>query len=229
MIWSEILSFYAYTSRMWQNNKHTNRQIRTTTGLFQFFNKKKKTREATTTTKKNDDVSTTLLLAVATRTSKRADGVGETTKRKAWPTSSGNREEKVCMYMEAIEWGKKRRRRKRAMLVCRKNIDGRSSFFSNRHKLEEKKKATKKRRKEEKRKKMRRRKGGKNERECTSDLSPDQSVSNDDAMLMNSSIVDNNFLCVSLFQVYCRQRPTSSLLSLPAICFSYNHNSSNAN
>jgi hypothetical protein len=31
----------------------------------------------------------------------RADGAGETTKRKAWPTSSGNREEKVCVYVAA--------------------------------------------------------------------------------------------------------------------------------
>jgi hypothetical protein len=29
--------------------------------------------------------------------------VVETSKRKAWPTSSSNREEKVCMYMAVIE------------------------------------------------------------------------------------------------------------------------------
>jgi len=43
-----------------------------------------------------------LPLAVAARASERADGAGETTKRKAWPTSSGNREEKVCVYVAAI-------------------------------------------------------------------------------------------------------------------------------
>lgn len=52
--------------------------------------------------KKNYDVSATLLLAVAARANEQADGVGATTKRKAWPTGISNREEKVCMYMAAI-------------------------------------------------------------------------------------------------------------------------------
>jgi hypothetical protein len=41
--------------------------------------------------------------------------VVETSKRKAWPTSSSNREEKVCMYMAVIEGeeeGKKPKREK---------------------------------------------------------------------------------------------------------------------
>jgi hypothetical protein len=33
------------------------------------------------------------------RTSERANEAGEIAKRKSWPTSSSNREEKVCMYM----------------------------------------------------------------------------------------------------------------------------------
>lgn len=48
------------------------------------------------------------LLLLLGRASERANRAGETTKRKACPTGSGNREEKVCMYMAAIEWrGKK--------------------------------------------------------------------------------------------------------------------------
>jgi len=41
----------------------------------------------------------------------------------------------------------------------------------------------------------------KNRKECEHTSSPGlgQSVSNDDAMLMNSSIVDDNFLCVLFF------------------------------
>ena len=39
-------------------------------------------------------------------------------------------------------------------------------------------------------------------------------ANNDDAMLMNSSIVDDNFLCVPLSLTYYRQRPTSSSLPL---------------
>jgi hypothetical protein len=66
-------------------------------------------------------------------------------------------------------------------------------------------KQKKRKKKEEERKK---------ERECTSDLGPDQSVNNDDAMLMNSSIVDDNFLCVPLLLPYYRQRPASSSLPL---------------
>jgi hypothetical protein len=64
--------------------------------------------------------------------------------------------------------------------------------------------------KQKKRKIRKRQKEG----ECTSDPSPDQSVSNDDAMLMNRSIVDDNFLCVPLSLPYYRQRPTSSSLPL---------------
>jgi hypothetical protein len=67
--------------------------------LFQVFNKKN--REARKK-KKNYDVSTSLLLAVAVRANERADGVGATAKRKAWPTGSSNREEKVYMYLAAI-------------------------------------------------------------------------------------------------------------------------------
>ncbi len=52
--------------------------------------------------KKNYDVSAMLLLVVAARANERADGAGATTKRKAWPTSSSNREEKVCMYAAAV-------------------------------------------------------------------------------------------------------------------------------
>jgi hypothetical protein len=64
--------------------------------------------------------------------------------------------------------------------------------------------------KQKKREKRRRKK----ECECTSDPSPGQSVSNDDAMLMNSSIVDDNFLCVPLSLLHYRQRPASSSLPL---------------
>jgi hypothetical protein len=67
--------------------------------LFQVFNKKN--REARKK-KKNYDVSATLLLALAARANERTDGVGATTKRKAWPTGSSNREKKVCMYVAAI-------------------------------------------------------------------------------------------------------------------------------
>jgi hypothetical protein len=67
--------------------------------LFQIFNKKKL---GSKKKKKNYDVLTTLLLAVAARANERANGAGETTKRKAWPTISSNREEKVCMYMAVI-------------------------------------------------------------------------------------------------------------------------------
>jgi hypothetical protein len=34
---------------MWQNNKHTHTHIRTTTGLFQFFNKKTEKQQKKTT------------------------------------------------------------------------------------------------------------------------------------------------------------------------------------
>jgi hypothetical protein len=34
---------------MWQNNKHAHTHIRTTTGLFQFFNKKKTEKQKKTT------------------------------------------------------------------------------------------------------------------------------------------------------------------------------------
>jgi hypothetical protein len=67
--------------------------------------------------------------------------------------------------------------------------------------------AMRNRRKEKKRRR-------KKECECTSDPSPGQSVSNDDAMLMNSSIVDDNFLCVPLSLLHYRQRPASSSLPL---------------
>jgi hypothetical protein len=56
------------------------------------------------------------------------------------------------------------------------------------------------------------------ERECTSKPAPDQSVSNDDVMLMNSSIVDDNFLCVPLSLPHYRQRPASPSL-LPLFVF----------
>lgn len=54
------------------------------------FSTKKKLRS-----KENDDATTC--------SGERANRAGETTKRKACPTGSGNREEKVCMYMPAIE------------------------------------------------------------------------------------------------------------------------------
>ncbi len=104
-VWNS--SIYAYTSRMWQNNKHTYIYMYARLLVCFSFSTKKTEKQ-----KKTDDVSTTLLLGVAARASERADGAGETTKRKAWPTSSGNREEKVCVYVAAIGWGKKRRRKR---------------------------------------------------------------------------------------------------------------------
>jgi hypothetical protein len=81
--------------RCGKNNKHTY----TITGLFQVFNKKNwEARKK----KKNYDVSATLLLVVAVRANERANGAGATTKRKALPTSSSKREEKVCMYAAAV-------------------------------------------------------------------------------------------------------------------------------
>jgi hypothetical protein len=63
-------------------------------------------------------------------------------------------------------------------------------------------------------KQKKKRKKYKKERECTSGPGPDQSVSNDDAMLMNDSIVDDSFLCVSLSLPYYQRRLASSSLSL---------------
>jgi hypothetical protein len=77
MILSEILSFM-HTLDYWF------------VSVFQ----QKKNREAKKKRRCVDDVTA--------RASERADGAGETTKRKAWPTSSGNREEKVCVYVAAI-------------------------------------------------------------------------------------------------------------------------------
>jgi len=73
----------------------------------------------------------------------------------------------------------KNRRGKRAIVVCKGKI-----FFPEREIQEEE---------EEKEKK--------NRKECehTSGPGSHKSVSNDDAMLMNSSIVDDNFLCVLFF------------------------------
>jgi hypothetical protein len=96
MILSEILAFM---HTLLECGKITNTHIYIYARLlvcFSFSTKK------TEKQKKTDDVSTTLLLGVAARASERADGAGETTKRKAWPTSSGNREEKVCVYVAAI-------------------------------------------------------------------------------------------------------------------------------
>jgi hypothetical protein len=94
MILSEILSFMHTLLECGKiTNTHTHIYIRTTTGLFQFFNKKKTEKQK----KKRRCVDD-----VTARASERADGAGETTKRKAWPTSSGNREEKVCVYVAAI-------------------------------------------------------------------------------------------------------------------------------
>ncbi len=90
MIWSEILSFM---HTLLECGKITNTHTYTHDYWFVSVFQQKKPRS-----KKNDDVSTMLPLAVAARASERADGAGETTKRKAWPTSSGNREEKVCVY-----------------------------------------------------------------------------------------------------------------------------------
>ena len=52
---------------------------------------------------KNDDVSTTLLPIVAVRANERANGRGGgwNNEEKTWPTSSSNREEKVCMCIAA--------------------------------------------------------------------------------------------------------------------------------
>jgi len=96
MILSEILAFM---HTLLECVKITNTHIYICTHDYWFVSvfQQKKLRS-----KKNDDVSTTLLLGVAARASERADGAGETTKRKAWPTSSGNREEKVCVYVAAI-------------------------------------------------------------------------------------------------------------------------------
>ncbi len=95
-VWNSII--YAYTSRMWQNNKHTYTHIYTHDYWFVSVFQQKKNREAKKKRRCVDDVTA--------RASERADGAGETTKRKAWPTSSGNREEKVCVYVAAIGWGK---------------------------------------------------------------------------------------------------------------------------
>ena len=91
MIWSEILSFMHTLLEMWQNNKHTH--IYTHDYWFVSVFQQKKTEKQ----KKRRCVDD-----VTARASERADGAGETTKRKAWPTSSGNREEKVCVYVAAI-------------------------------------------------------------------------------------------------------------------------------
>lgn len=83
---------------MWQNNKHTHAYTHDYWFVSVF---QQKNREARKKKKKNDDLSATLLLAVAARASERADGVGETTKREAWRTSSGNREEKfACIWQQ---------------------------------------------------------------------------------------------------------------------------------
>lgn len=98
MILSEILSFMHTLGECGKiANTHTYTHDYWFVSVFQ----EKKYREA----KKNDDVSTAtllLLLLLFGRASERADGAGETTKRKAWPTSSGNREEKVCVYATPI-------------------------------------------------------------------------------------------------------------------------------
>ncbi len=190
LVWNSII--YAYTSRMCQNNKHTHIYARLLL-CFSFSTKK------TPRSKKRAMCRRRYcLLLLLGRARERTDGVGETTKRKAWSTSSGNREEKVCVYVAAIGWGKKRRR-KRTMAVRRRvQIEDLLSFPS-----------------DEKQKKSKKKERRKKESQCTSNPSPDQSVSSDDAMLMNNSIVDDNFLCFPLALSFYRQRPTS--LSLPLL------------
>ena len=46
---------------------------------------------------------------------------------------------------------------------------------------------------------------------------------------MNSSIVDNNFLCVPLSQLYTIDNDRLRRRTTAAVRLSYNHNSSNAN
>lgn len=97
MILSEILSFM---HTLGECGKVANTHTYTHDYWFLSVFQEKKTEKQ----KKKDDVSTAtlLLLLLFGRASERADGAGETTKRKAWPTSIGNREEKVCVYATPI-------------------------------------------------------------------------------------------------------------------------------
>lgn len=180
----KILGKYEKRSKQWRLN------------CFSFFSKKRR--------ENNVDVSTSLSLVVASasaQTNERTDGTSEaTTKRKVWPTSNGNREKKVCMYSavrEAIGWEREnneedeREREKKIFLLRRVRASAEK-------KEREKKKGEK----------------NKKERQCTSGSSLDQSVSNDDAMLMNSSIVDDNFLCVLLSLLHNQRWANSPSLPL---------------
>jgi hypothetical protein len=78
MILSEILSFMHTLLGCGKiTNTHIYRHDYWFVSVFQQKNREAKKK------KKNDAVSATLLLAIAARASERADGVGETTKRKA--------------------------------------------------------------------------------------------------------------------------------------------------
>lgn len=152
------------------------------TGLFQVFIKKtgkaKKGRKTT--------MSLQILLdVVAVRANEQASGRadGWNNEEKTQSTSKAIREKKNLHVLYVVirrvrRRGKRRRRRRRRKRAPCQNVEEkRSSFLGEKY----------------------RREWGKTERRTEkkkANLRPDWLTSYDDAMLMNSSIVDNNFLCV---------------------------------
>ena len=160
----------------------------TTAGLFQFFKKNRGKQ------KKKEKLA---LACCCWRCSSGERTVRVKQRReKACPTSSGKREEKFGMYLAALGCRRRRRRGKKSEEEQERwqhklDEEGRSSFFDER---ETEKEGRRGREREKKR--------------CrNANVRQGRVRTSQSAMLMNSSIVDDNFLCVlSLFYTISGER-----------------------